>query len=217
MVAILLFAAGCGLSDYQEKLARQQERVNSWSRENQYLGKPLELPKKKEGETNPDLLVFLRPPLGIRTSPDEQPTGVLFHYGRTASGKSSKTASDKLSGVQDVYLAVTINKDWTEFKKQVMSSIKGAEGRGTQIKTLTAAPDREPMTYETFSFIEAGDPPMGYQFYFFHDEIYRVAIVFRGPEGAMKSEPTKEAIDFSLKSLAVGETAKKRSRLLPKD
>jgi hypothetical protein len=214
LVAILLFALGCGLSEYQEKFARQQERVNYLDRENEYLGKPIELPKKKEGDTGPRLAVFFRPPLGILTSPDEQPTGVLFHYGRAPSAKSAKGSSGKLSGVQDVYLSVTINKDWSDFKKEVFASIKGSEGKTTQIKTLTA-PGRQPMTFETVSFTEGSDPAMNYQFYFFRNEIYRVALVFQGPEKVMNSEMTRESIELSLKSLAVGDAAKERARHSP--
>jgi hypothetical protein len=214
LVAILLFALGCGLSEYQEKFARQQERVNYLDRENEYLGKPIELPKKKEGDSSPSLSVFFRPPFGIATSPDENSLGVLSHYGKAGSTKSSKGSAGKLSGIQHVYLLVRINMDWSVFKNEVLASFKDSEGKTTKIITLSP-PGREAITLETLAFTAGADPAMNYQFYFFRNEIYRVAIVFQGPEKTMSSEVSKEAIEVSLKSLAVGDAAKERARHSP--
>jgi hypothetical protein len=211
LVAVLLFALGCGLSEYQEKFARQQERVNYWDRENEYLGKPIELPKKKEGDTSPGMLIFFRPPLGVLATPDEKPVGVLFHYAKAGSAKSAKGSAAKVSGIQDVYVARSINTDWSAFKAEVLASIKGAEGTATRIVTFSP-PGREPITFETLSFTAGADPVMNYQFYFFRNETYRVAIGFQGPAKVMSSDVSKEAIELSLKSLAVGVAAKERER-----
>jgi hypothetical protein len=170
------------------------------------LGRPIELPNKKEGN-EPALSVFLRLPIGIATSPDDKPLGLLSHYGQ--GGPKSSTA--KLSGIQEVFLAVTINKNWPDFKNEVLASIKGTEGKTIRNETFSA-PGRGPISFETLSFTEGGDPPMNNKFYFFRNEIYRVAIVFRGPERVMNSEAAKEAIEFSLKSLSVGDAATDRTR-----
>jgi hypothetical protein len=203
-LSYVLFAFGCGLADYQEKFARRQERVNYMDQENEYLGKPIQLPRKKEGDSNPSVSVFFRPPLGISTSPDDKPVGVLSHYHKVGS---SKTSSAKADGIQDLYLAVAINRSWPDFKNDVLASFKSSEGKAGN-ETLSA-PGREPLTFETFSFTEGAEPMLSYRFYFFRDEIYRVAIGFAGPQSAMSSESTQQAIKFSLGSLVVGESQKK--------
>jgi hypothetical protein len=134
--------------------------------------------------------------------------GILSHYGKLGSSKTSKGTSAKVSGIQDVYLAVTINKNWPDFMNEVLTPFKGSEGKSGRRVSLSA-PGREPIAFETLSFTEVADPATSYQFYFFRDEIYRLAIVYRGPQSAMNSELTKDAIEFSLRSLAVGNGQKK--------
>src|SRR5712692_8324840 len=98
----LLGAWGCGLSEYQSKYEKQQERMNYLDQENLYLGRPLILPAKKESNGPP---VSVRLPLGISTKPDEEPVGILYRYPKS-SAKSLQGANVKVSEIESAFVAV---------------------------------------------------------------------------------------------------------------
>jgi hypothetical protein len=59
--ASLLGALGCGLSEYQQKYEKQQERMNYLDQENQYLGSTLNVPSPKESKSAPPKSFFVCP------------------------------------------------------------------------------------------------------------------------------------------------------------
>jgi len=65
-------------------------------------------------------------------------------------------------------------------------------------------PSRRTRTFETMSFTYGSDPTWSYRFYFYRDDPYRVAIGFRGSEAALASDTAKQAMEHSVKTLAVG-------------
>src|SRR6266702_4056486 len=103
---ISLFAltlVGCGLADYEAKMAEEQARVRRIEEENKNLEDPLDIPApKKENEKDPrppDL--FIRPPKGIsHTANKDLYGGVLFAYPQIGNS----------DGVQDVYVGFSKGK-----------------------------------------------------------------------------------------------------------
>jgi hypothetical protein len=71
---LLLLPAGCGLSDYEERMLDAQTRLDRFDK----LDEPLTLPPVQGA---PD--VFFRPPLGVRGTAEEAPEGsFIYRYAR---------------------------------------------------------------------------------------------------------------------------------------
>jgi hypothetical protein len=206
VLAGLAFVPGCGLSEYQAKYEKQQERMNYVDQENQYLNGPLNVPVAKESK-NPVANVFLRIPVGISRNYDETPEGILYRYPKISS-KFSPEPGQKSSEIDSVYLAVESNKDWNDFKKRALEPFKGIESQNVRTVNLEAL-GRPARTFQTLSFTYGDDSSWSYQFYFFKEDPYRVAIGFRGSEKVMSSETAKQAMEFCVKTLAVGKAAGK--------
>lgn len=204
IVAGLAFVSGCGLSEYEAKYEKQQERMNYIDQENQYLNGPLNVPVLKDSK-GPNLDVFLRVPLGISRNYDETAEGILHRYPKTSS-KLTPEPNQKLSEIDSAYFAVVINKDWNDFKKQALFSFQNVDPQNVRTVNLEV-PGRPARVFQTISFTHGDDPSWSYQFYFFKDDSYRVAIGFRGSEKVMASENAKQAMEFSVKTLAVGKAA----------
>jgi hypothetical protein len=103
--------AGCGLDDYEKRMAEAQARVQRFDLENQVLDGPLEIPTRivrtKQGDQEiktevPIIEVFLRPPKGIsrtiavvknpNTGKDEKERprgGFLYRYPRKEEKKEN--------------------------------------------------------------------------------------------------------------------------------
>jgi len=201
----LAFCSGCGLSEYESKYEKQQERMNYLDEENRYLGKPIELATKKDSTGSG---IRLRLPLGISTNHDEETVGILNHYPKSSS-KPPKGTDAKVSEIESAYVAFETTKDRNQFKKQALEPFKSADPQATRTVNLEI-PGRPARTFEMISFTDGSDPTWAYRFYFFRDEVYRVAIGFRGSEPALASETARQAMEFSVKALAVGKTAEKK-------
>ena len=199
LAAGIAFAPGCGLSEYQSKYEKQQERMNYQDQENLYLGRPLVLSAKKESN-GPQVSVRL--PLGISAKPDEEPVGILYRYPKS-SAKSLQGANVKVSDIESALVAVETTGNWKEFKKRVLEPFKGADPESPRAVSLEI-PGRPARTFETIAFTDGADPTWAYRLYFFHDQTCRAAIGFRGSESALASETARQAMEFSVKTLAVG-------------
>jgi len=141
-------------------------------------------------------------PLGISTNYEEKPEGILYHYPKTSS-KAPKVSDSKMTEIESAFFAVEMNKDWNEFKRRALGPFKDVDPRNVRTVNLEV-PGRPPRSFQTISFTDGVEPTWSYQFYFFHDDVYQVAIGFRGTEKALASETAKQAMEFSVKSLAVG-------------
>jgi len=192
------FTLGCGLSEYQSKYEKQQERMNYLDQENLYLVRPQIIPPKKE--TN-EPHISLRLPVGISTKPDEEPMGILHRYPKSAA-KPPRDTNLKFSEIESVLVAVERSKNWKEFKKRVLEPFNGVEPENTRPVSLEI-PGRPPRTFEKIAFTEGMDPTWTYQFYFFQDPIYHVAIGFRGSESGLASDTARQALEFCIKSLVL--------------
>src|SRR5438876_4907175 len=92
---LLVLVAGCGLAEYEAKMAEEQERLRYVDEENKWLEGPLRWPEKREtdkdGKGVPPSEIFLRPPRGIALAPDERPIGgLLYRYRGSANPEVSE-------------------------------------------------------------------------------------------------------------------------------
>jgi hypothetical protein len=201
LTAGLLGALGCGLSEYQQKYEKQQERMNYLDQENQYLGSPLNVPAPKESKNVPPK-VYLRLPLGISPNYNEKPEGILYRYPKSGS-KIAADSNVKPSEIDSAFFAVETDKDWNEFKKRALEPFQGVDLQNVRTVNLEV-PGRPPKTFQTITFRYGDDPSWTYQFYFYKDDVYRMAIGFRGMDKVMASDNAKQAMEYSVKTLAIG-------------
>jgi hypothetical protein len=109
--------AGCGLADYEAKMAEEQARVRRIEEENKNLEDPLDIPApKKENEKDPKPPdFFFRPPRGIgRTAGENQYLG-LYVYPKVGNA----------DGVQEVY--VGFSKGKKDFLKDLLKMLPGTK------------------------------------------------------------------------------------------
>jgi hypothetical protein len=198
VAAGMVFAAGCGLSEYESKYEKQQERMNYLDQQDQYLGRPVTLPDKKNSN---EPRVSVRLPLGISTNHEEEPVGILNRYPKSSS-KALQGDKAKISEIDSVFLAVETTKNWKEFKKRALEPFKGVEPQDVRLVSLEI-PGRPPRNFETIAFTDGTEPTWAYRFYFFQDKGCGVALGFRGTEGALASETARQAMEFSVKTLTV--------------
>jgi hypothetical protein len=198
----IVLAWGCGLSEYQAKYEKQQERMNYLDQENLYLSKD---PIEKKDSNNAAVKLYVRLPLGISTIAEEKLLGILNRYHNNFA-KAPKESDAKYSEIEGVYLVAEINKDWNDFLRKSMEPFKNIDPLKAGRVEL-AVPGQQAREFRTLSFTDATDPVWSYQFYFYREKENCVALGFRGSEKAMNSETAKKAMEFSVKSLAVGKAA----------
>jgi hypothetical protein len=201
VAAGIAFGAGCGLSEYESKFAKQQQRMNYLDEQNRYLGRPIEPPGKKD---SPGPTIRLRLPLGISTNFEEETLGILYHYPKAFS-KAPQDPKLIVSEIESAYVAVDTTKDWDEFKKRALTPFEGVDPQIARPVTFEI-PSRPARTFETMILTYGSDPIWSYRFYFYRDDPYRVAIGFRGSEAALASDTAKQAMEHSVKTLVVDPT-----------
>jgi len=198
LMAGIVSCSGCGLSEYQSKYEKQQERMNYLDQENLYLGQAITLPDKKDSG-GPNISVRL--PRGISTKHDEQTTGILYRYPKSSS-KPPPGSNIKVGEIDSVFLAVEKIKSWKEFKKKALEAFKDVASDNTRRVSLEI-PGRPTRTFETIAFTDGTEPAWAYRFYVFQDKGCGVAIGFRGSESALASQTARQAMEFSVKTVTV--------------
>jgi hypothetical protein len=136
LAGLVLLPAGCGLSDYSGQMANEGALVRQWEEENKLLGEPLQMPvfPKKEGKDQGTWSVFLRPPLGVNSTPVAQQGSKLTQM----EGPLAKyTAKSNSFGLQYVYLGV--GSDPKEFLPQVYNQF-GAPAGGESSVPIPRSP-----------------------------------------------------------------------------
>ena len=193
----LLLLAGCGLSEYEGKMAEEQERLRYVDEENKYLEGPLRFsPEKKEADKDAKPIlpgeVFLRPPKGIALTADKRPIGgIVYRYRATANNPA----------VTELFLAITKEPSPT-FQQDVPRVLNSS--CTTRSPKSVKRPGREPVPFEM-----CRDPLTGLSFYFSRFESYQLVLAFRAGEA---KDPTP-FMDYSLGSLALGNAAGQQHRL----
>jgi hypothetical protein len=233
LAAALILPMGCGLSDYEAKLAAAQKYAERVDEENEHLGDPLELPPSKEqssampGQTGLD--IFFRPPKGIAATPEKTaPLGELLYryprkpaqqprYSNPAFAVPSGALENPDSPFVEVDFAVAQGGDWNDFVQKIYQPFKALqrpEQKSEAVKVTKEPRGRPRLEFQTLTF---EDPQSTYQVYFHQAHTTHVAIVYRVLREKAQTEVTKKEIDLSLQSLAVGpEASTQRSRYRPR-
>jgi hypothetical protein len=200
LAAAALFAAGCALSEYENRMIQEQERIDYLDEEARYLDAPVKLPvpkdAKKDEATRIVQSVFFRPPRGFtKLDPQQPPGAVLNTY---LPGRSN-------APFKDVELAVARGKKTEEeFRKEVLLAFGGTPPALERKKVEHKASHRE----TTYQSCRVEDPQKGTTayIYFTKQGEDQAAVVFK-VEGTPQSTATK-MMEFSLASLALGRAAR---------
>lgn len=195
-----VFLTGCGLSAYEAKMQRAQQRLKAIEEENRILDGPLSIPvpAAKEGVPPPPA-VFLRAPKGISEiaqNATEPRNGVLYTY-RNPGGMTVGSVAQVEVGIG--------GKDDKEF----LASVERLYGRsGDVLKRPT------PFKYAGRSF-EATEFEDGQTFHsinHFQGPDGQVAIVYSVP--VAQKAAAQKAIELSLRSFAMGADANRQRNLM---
>ncbi len=182
---LVLAACGCGLGDYEKKMADEQARIDRIDKENKELADgPLELPSGQPVD------VFLRPPKGVRVRAEANtdPPG-FYRYKGDANFAS-------------LYVG------WAGKEKDFKDTVLSAFGKGTP-GTITTEPwDREGVALDTMTVEEANRT-----FHIYLTLGNRVALIYEVPKpGKLSPEAVKASLNTSLNTLALDtEAAKQRT------
>ncbi len=194
---LLVLAAplcGCGLGEYEERMAEGQERVKALDS----LDGPIKWPPPPAAGTTPPQLpdVFLRPPKGIRTAVDGA-VGPLHRF----SARQADTT------FQAVYVAAAA-KDNKDLLANALAAL-GA-GQGQVSKTRVPAGGGRELTFDTRRFEVGGS---AYSANLFEGRNANVVVVYQWDKG--KAEAA-EQVAYSLGTVATDDEARRaRARVRP--
>jgi hypothetical protein len=198
-----LLLTGCGLADYENKMAEEQARIQRIEEENKNLDEPVEIPPpKKENDKEPKIPeFFFRPPKGIgRTASKDLYGGLLFVYPRVGNAE----------GTKEVY--VGFSKGRKDFLKDVLK-IFPSNPPAKKSLTERTPPGRNPLRFETITVEDVGSTVILHTLPY-DDQLLLVG--FRVDHKAESSQLSKR-MEMSLESIGVGfEAGKMRRQYRPR-
>lgn len=234
-----LSAAGCGLGDYEDRIEATRKRIKVFDEENKALGDIIDYPGKKVDDKDVPLWpfeVYLRLPKGVAgsaTSGKEYPSGnlSLFKYAGSAGnnvlvaagnlveknkegkyGPGDFTAVDfrwaLLLGLKKFY------QDEYRFFLDIPPSLKFTPDKRQPIGPSgdplpTMAFDAAAITDEANKDVKENSVFLVYHYQ--HPSGRQAGVIYQFPKRLLQDEATLKALDYSLKSLDVGNAAKKRA------
>jgi hypothetical protein len=195
----LLLASGCGIDDYEKRMAASEKRLERITRiagdEGKYLRQtPLEMPQKvqkvdkvpKEHDALP-FNFFLLPPRNVETRP-QRSAGHLYSYG----GSPLK-----------IYVGATRDTEGAQaFRRQVGKDLLGV----TDLDQRTASETREPVSGPPLKLHswETDNKSYHYFIYFLDDGKNHFAVAYEVDKEQAEKGDVKRAIETSVLSLAIG-------------
>jgi hypothetical protein len=220
-----LFAsiAGCGLAEYEAQMEKAQKHLEYIDKENQYLGEAIELPPPEkappgaEPKSSPKIDLFFRPPKGFLPKYEATPVGnLLYRYPRDAGSRPHPGGSGKQAPeFQELLVAISTDRSRDDFWKEILVPFAGVDTNSMTRETKQPL-GRATMLFDKLAF-DVMQPPARYLIYVYQvPPSTQIAVIFNlKPESAGDAQVTT-AMDYSLKSLAVGpEAALMRQRYHP--
>jgi hypothetical protein len=215
--ALCALLTGCGLDDYEARMAEAQVRVRRFDEENRQLEGPLEIPPTrsvtvKEGDKDvvqkvPEE-IFLRPPRGIerKAKNEARPEGgLLYLYPAKAVPEPPPDPNAAPTLVSDVWLAVRRDeKDVKAFTNDVLNLIRG-DREALPARTVTRL-GRPPLTFSLTRVKQ--DKNVTVLVFTQQGADLTLAVAFRIKGPAENS--LFPLLDLSLSTLALGEEAQER-------
>lgn len=197
LLLLLPLAAGCGVDDYSDKMVKSQQKLDRWEAELRLLDAPLSIPSRMTKDNKPVsfLGVFIRPPRGISSGPDnfkEPREGMMFRF-PVKGGAAPFTLVEATQGDGSATFAAEVMNCYKPDGKPVQRTrpVRGFFGQTT--------------TFLTYEFEDGAD--------FYSVNIAKIgandqfAVVYKLAK-AQKAQALR-TIDLSLETFAVGVDALK--------
>ena len=186
VLCLAVFLAGCSVGDYENKMLDAQNRLARFEESNRLLENSVAMPGRVEkGSTVTDILLYLRPPKGISTTPAKEKRARLLY----TFGPSRPSGAAPFAYVEIGY-APLATKD---FEKDVLGAFT-ASGQSTRLSHEVAPPRRPAMAFSTVEFF---DSTYAYSINFFKGSVNQVAIVYaiNRASKAQAERPIKASLD----------------------
>jgi hypothetical protein len=180
-------AGGCGLSDYEALMVESQEREQRFREESTYLGEPINVPTRKEKDTETPLAdIFFRPPKGIPSTPDGKPRGgLLYRYApRSPAGDFA-------------LLELAFGSEEKDFAATVRHNFQAWDPNKSKTTRQVRPPGRAALSFDVYDF---ADEQYSYSAYLWQGGRTQVAIVFYITRG--RRDSARKVMDISLESFA---------------
>ena len=190
MGLLLLALPACGLSDYEEKMRKAQQREERLREETKYLGEPVKIPteKVKDGRELPVANVFFQPPRGIQSAfQPEQIKGLLWRY-----------PPARTSGGDFALIELAFAEDDKEFPSKVVSMYQASGGTRQSARQLTPPGRDKPSVFDVWDFDNGQE---GYSVNILRGGRTQIAVVYIFPRS--RRDSIRKVMDLSLESLAV--------------
>jgi hypothetical protein len=198
----LVLCAGCGLQDYEKKLAEQQELLKYGEKENDFCElRPLKLPERvvppgQEDTSLENAELFFRPPEGILPTADEKYKGRLYVFPGRPKG-----------GFKEMIIAAA-SDDRDKFVKEMLDELKFADKQKDK-QEFTAIRANHPIRYDEYRLTTEKDPIRIYIVKGEHATL-QFAVAFRPSAGWTSN--LEEKVRWSLASLRLGTAARLQHR-----
>jgi hypothetical protein len=199
----LVSGSGCGVDDYERKMLEAQARIKRFEEESALLGPALSIPRPrdKDGSQRPIADLFLRPPIGIRTSAvseSEPRANLLFTYPSRKADTGPVVALELAVGEQE------------DFDKAVIRCFL-PKPPASRERTVHH-PLRQ--SAETFQTTEDDDQQYFYSINIAKPAKQKIAIVYKVAKE--QRDAAARAIQMSLESFAVNQEATRQRELAKK-
>jgi hypothetical protein len=225
-LTLLVLVSGCGLDDYERRIDKQRARLRVFDEENKYLGDMLEPPGRPSSDTSGPFPfdIFLRLPRGI--------AGIAADPTGTRATTDPKVYRCSGPDGFDLFLAAAIagprdpkdvNKgEWTpanfqdDFRLALGTMLMKYYRQPEMIQRVArpaTSPIGEKLPDVVFDhFVLADDPAVRdatcLNVYVHQKGPRLVGLAFQFPQTAREEKMVQQGIDFSLKSLDIGENAR---------
>jgi hypothetical protein len=193
LAGLLVLTAGCGLSDYENRMDSEQARIKKFDEDNKNLEDAAELPS--------DAHVFFRPPAGMKKTFEKDLVDNLLRV---------LPPQSKGEIFQEVDLAWSTDPK-EDLEAKVWNALKVSPQKLAQEKVGEKS-GHKGRIFDKAAYT-AGDS--AYYVYFYKEGSYRVVVIFKfgykeGETDPGKVQTARSLIDLSLSTLAVGQLAVKR-------
>jgi hypothetical protein len=233
----LLAGAGCGLSDYEQRMDAQRARMKLFDEESKQLDDAIEIPTRKDGDKDVSVWpfdVFLRLPKGYAATPKEYvynklvlcryaakeghnvfvAAGLLVDRNKNNQYKPGEWPADDFR--------LNVRGALQEFYKQEMKyfiTFPAAKLERQTIQPASWQADKLPaLSVEREAFTDqintAFKEHSVFRIYHHHQDKHQVAVVYQYPKSQESDAPLNASIDWSIKTLDIGPTAPSRRAAL---
>jgi hypothetical protein len=204
VLAGVLAFAGCGLSDYEAQVSKQQQLVEKLEKAEKILGDPVDVPPAEKNAEAPQ--VFLRLPRGMNTRGEKRPFAGQLYY--------SFTRSDNSSPFPEVLLAVQTSQTGKEpslKKEDIILKVKERYNNldGKQATPVVIQPLLRSSPME-FQYIQLDRGSFAVALYLLENPgLMRnpAAVIFTMEKDKALDPATREKMETSLQSLVLGAEA----------